>query len=500
MSPRLCLIDVVVQPKTKQKISAKCHKCGEISTRVFAELLRSVNSQAKYVANFHCAKCFRNLPEFKQYSANKASQTLAKSKEYRSKISKELWQNNEFRAKCEANVAKLRNNKEFADKVSKAIKDKFANDAEYVAKVKLARSQYYASSKDNPKTWDKEKFILQATEVHGNIYDYSQVEYVNIRTKVKIMCEKHGGFYTRPSHHIHYLNGCPQCNIEKLQSSGEINLYNWISSNYDGEIVNSDRNILDGLEIDIWIPEFNLGIEYHGAYFHSYDKNESVYQKNYHSIKSTKAHKKNITLLQFVDLDFNQRVSVAQSIIKNKLKQSVRVYARNCHIEVIDAKTAKEFFDNNHYHGGVYSSISYGLVNAGRLICVLSMAGKDGVYSIARFATLLNMSVVGGFSKLMTEFFRHHKNSIVSTYVDRSLTTGENCYSKFGMQFVGITKPGYRYFKRNKLYNRIHFQKHKLSGLEDFNFDPNLTESDNMFLNGYRRLWDAGNLKYVIRN
>ena len=65
------------------------------------------------------------------------------------------------------------------------------------------------------------------------------------------------------------------------------------------------------------------------------------------------------------------------------------------------------------------------------------------------------------------------------------------------MNLVGVTAPGYRYWKSNILYNRISFQKHKLSNKLE-NFDDNLTESENMFNNGYRRLWDAGNLRYYI--
>jgi hypothetical protein len=45
------------------------------------------------------------------------------------------------------------------------------------------------------------------------------------------------------------------------------------------------------------------------------------------------------------------------------------------------------------------------------------------------------------------------------------------------------------------LESRNKYQKHKLSKvLEDFN--PNDTEVQNMFGNGYRRIWDSGNKVY----
>ena len=54
------------------------------------------------------------------------------------------------------------------------------------------------------------KFIEKSKKVHGDKYDYSLVEYINCKTKVKIMCKKHGIFEQIPDHH-HRGVGCPQC-------------------------------------------------------------------------------------------------------------------------------------------------------------------------------------------------------------------------------------------------------------------------------------------------
>ena len=62
-----------------------------------------------------------------------------------------------------------------------------------------------------PKKLTKEEFIKKAKVVHGDKYDYSQVEYVNAITKVSIICPEHGEFLVRPSDHIHCYVGCPKC-------------------------------------------------------------------------------------------------------------------------------------------------------------------------------------------------------------------------------------------------------------------------------------------------
>lgn len=62
----------------------------------------------------------------------------------------------------------------------------------------------------------KETFTEKAKQVHGNKYDYSLVEYVNIGTKVKIICPKHGEFLQTPSHHL-FGKGCFKCMSDKLR-------------------------------------------------------------------------------------------------------------------------------------------------------------------------------------------------------------------------------------------------------------------------------------------
>ena len=53
-------------------------------------------------------------------------------------------------------------------------------------------------------------FIEKAKAVHGGKYDYSKTEYVNVRTKVCIICPEHGEFWQRPGSHLRGI-GCPKC-------------------------------------------------------------------------------------------------------------------------------------------------------------------------------------------------------------------------------------------------------------------------------------------------
>lgn len=459
------LHNVEKRPKAADRVERKCHKCGSVSASTFNNHINSTNNQSEFVEFWHCPSCFRSLDAYKQ------------------KVSK---------------------------KTSLGLKKKFKEDPEYLETLK---SRITRRNKERDNTWTKDQFIERSISIHGCLYDYSKVDYKGSKEKVEIICKKHGSFFTRPSHHIHFLNGCPSCNNEKTSSSYENIIYDSVSTvlkvrHPQIEVIRNDRNILDGLEIDIWIPEFNLGIETHGAYYHSYNKPESTYQRNYHSMKSSLAHKKGINLLQFVDLDVVTDVEtnkhsklnyIAFSMIMHKLGMSITKYAR-C-MEVIPIDDDKQFFDLSHFHGSnTLSKVTYGLREPKGNLWSAMMSFKDlgdGVYEINRFTNLPGWCVVGGFSKLLTHFIRNHNFRKIVTYVDRSFTTGENCYSKFGMKFCGITKPGYRYYKNNKLFSRHAFQKHKLADLLD-DFDESLSEAQNMFNNGFRRLWDAGNLRYEL--
>jgi len=69
------------------------------------------------------------------------------------------------------------------------------------------------------KTISLDEVIKQAKLIHGNIYDYSKVEYKKSLSKVEIICQQHGSFFISMSNHISGKQRCPICsNI----SRGEI--------------------------------------------------------------------------------------------------------------------------------------------------------------------------------------------------------------------------------------------------------------------------------------
>ena len=107
-----------------------------------------------------------------------------------------------------------------------------------------------------------EEFIRKAKEIHGSEYDYSNVKYLNTDKKVCIICPEHGEFWQTPHSHL-YGQGCPKCNCEK--NLNEIKLFNFLSKELKCEVISQYKEKwLEGQTIDIFIPDYNVGIEYQG--------------------------------------------------------------------------------------------------------------------------------------------------------------------------------------------------------------------------------------------
>jgi len=260
----------------------------------------------------------------------------------------------------------------------------------------------------------------------------------------------------------------------------------------------SNRSLLSPKELDIYIPEHNVAIEYNGVYWHS-----DVYKdKIYHQQKALACKEIGILLIHVYEDQWSN--SIIKEIIKEKILQKCnkstkeKVYARKCKIVSVTSSEAREFYSLTHIQGYNDSKINYGLVFNGELVACISfknLTGKDyDQYDLVRYATSKN--VVGGFSRLLKHFQRNNVWSVVETFASLDYSHG-NVYEKSGFEMVGVTEPNYHYFKGLDRYSRNAFMKHKLEKVLE-KFDSSLTEKENMNLHGYTLMYDAGSIKYKI--
>ena len=299
----------------------------------------------------------------------------------------------------------------------------------------------------------------------------------------------------RERRHAGY-NPCVFCNpigsiLVKHVSDRETELYNYIASKYNGQIIKSDRTILDGKELDIYLPGLNLAFEFDGLYWH----NEITKSSDYHVSKTNTCESKGIQLIHIFEDDWLYKSDIVKSRINGLLGLNNRIFARKCIIKEVSNNDAATFLNENHIQGSCVSKYRYGLYFNDELISIMTF-GKSRFsdeFELLRFCNKLNINVVGGASRLFNHFLNNHDEIVeVISYADRCWSKG-NLYEKLGFIKDGITKPAYYYIIDNKRQNRIKFQKHKLVK-EGFN--PSKTEHEIMLERKIYRIYDCGNIKY----
>jgi len=315
--------------------------------------------------------------------------------------------------------------------------------------------------------------------------------------------------------------------IKKLHECWENGLKNQgfkKQSSYEKEIIRlipeikfieSDRKILNGLEIDLYDPNTRIGIEVNGVYYHS----EICGGKNrtYHANKLNIANSKNIQLIQI----FEDEIKLKQDLIILKLKHILgisnaeNIHARKCRLCVINDKDIiKSFLNNYHIQGHVNSTHNVGAYFNEELIGVMSFNNKrnmnrtkihdDKTFDLVRFA-INNKYISNGLgNRLLKYFISQYNPSKIISFADRRWTINmkNNLYTKLGFELTKTIPPDYTYFNPKIMrYGRLHkfgFGKGSLKKRFPEIYDENKTEWQMMQELGYDRIWDCGKFRYEL--
>ena len=294
------------------------------------------------------------------------------------------------------------------------------------------------------------------------------------------------------------LPRCPVCHpIVGGVSNGEHELFEFIKSVYNGELVVRDRRAIRPQELDIYIPDKKVAIEFDGLYWHSEEQGKDA---SYHLGKTRACEENGIRLVHVFEDEWRFQRPIVEDRLKSILGVGQKsIFARKCIVKAIGAKESNEFLEHNHIQGADGAPIRYGLFYNGELVAVMTFGkprfsrGYD--YELIRFASKLGTHVVGGASKLLACFSRLNSGSIVS-YADRRYSDG-NLYRKLGFRLKNISQPNYWYVKNCDKLSRYACQKHKLPALLGDGFNPEWSESENMAQNGWNRIYDCGNFVFV---
>jgi len=214
-----------------------------------------------------------------------------------------------------------------------------------------------------------------------------------------------------------------------------------------------DKSMLKPYEIDCYCPDYKIGIEFNGTYWHSNLQKE----KNYHFDKSKLAESKGIRLIHIYENEWEDPRTrpILESLLRIAFgKVENRIYARNCEVREITNKEAKPFNDANHLQGHRNAQITYGLFYEGKLVQLMSFSRhKKYEWEIIRGCPGSNNVVVGGVSKLFKCFVRENHPNQVFSYADFNKFDGKG-YLDLGMEFIGYSGPDLRWVIDGKVIPR----------------------------------------------
>ena len=249
----------------------------------------------------------------------------------------------------------------------------------------------------------------------------------------------------------------------KGKSHYEDEITNFIKKDLTINNVVLNSKMLNGQEIDIYLPDYKLGIEFNGTYWHS----DLFKEKTYHFNKSKLAESLGIRLIHIYQYEWDD------SKMQQKIKQLLRIacgqvrdkiYARKCEIKVITNKEARPFNEFTHLQGHRNAKVTYGLFYNNELVQLMSFSklryAKNTVkgsnnWEIIRGCPGSNNIVIGGVSKLFSHFIKDYNPDNVFSYCDFNKFNGKS-YEELGMKFIGYTGYDLKYIIHGKVYNRQH--------------------------------------------
>ena len=346
-------------------------------------------------------------------------------------------------------------------------------------------------------TWD---FIERAKEIHGNRYDYSEVEYEDAQVKVKIICSKHGAFEQKPFDHL-TGHGCPKCAI--LYSYAESEIYRYLCNILGkDEVAFRDRSHIGKQEIDIYVPSRKIGIEYNGLYWHSEAGGKD---KWYHYNKMKACNDNGIRLIQIFEDEYAEKKDIVLSKLTHILgiaPVGPKVMGRLTSVTEIDKETARNFLSQNHIQGYANCTVALGAYYQGVIVGVMcfSKTGKEGEWILTRFATDSKYLCQGIGGKMFAYFKRNYDPIQVKSFADRrwTLDKDNNLYVKLGFELEEELPPDYHYIDKTNPMHRIHkFNLRKKPLHRKYGLNMDMTEKQMVEVLGYVKVWDCGLLKYV---
>lgn len=302
--------------------------------------------------------------------------------------------------------------------------------------------------------------------------------------------------------------------MKKSHSTLEDEVYSYLSSSAPGLVIERDvRRFWQGnSEIDIYLPELNIGIECNPTFTHNSTQGDCwggpPKSSTYHKSKTILCEAQGIRLIHLFGYEWTNKQEIMKSIMLSVIGQTPnKIFARKCIVREVSSTESMKFLNENHRQGSATSSIRLGLYYNNELVSLITFGkprhtiGKShsGSYELIRFCNKLNTSVVGGASKLFSYFKENYNIETVYSFSDRARTSG-NLYKVLGFTLDHTSDPGYVWVNldTDAYVNRVAAQKQNIQKtLNDYTIDLTQSESQIMEAHNYVKVYDSGQCYWI---
>lgn len=347
------------------------------------------------------------------------------------------------------------------------------------------------------------KKLKKISNKHLSIHKISKEQYINMFGNSEIMCTETHDKFKEIAHKVN-INLSSRAK-ERFTSKAELEIVDFLKE-HEIESV-KDRKLLNGKELDIFIPSKNIAIEYNGNMWHTEKFGNK--DKHYHLNKLEECNKQGVKLIQICDDEYIEH----KEIVMNKISHIIgidnkqKIYAKKTIIKPIHKYESDKFLDMFHIQGAAKATIYLGCFYEDKLIAVMTFKNgsiKNKGWELNRFASDYNYICVGIGGKLFKYFIRNYNADKIFSFADRRWTVDveNNIYTKLGFVLEKILKPDYKYYLpkggNNKRIHKMNLSKSNM--INKYNMDCRLTESEMANELGYDRIWDCGLIKYIYIN
>lgn len=217
-------------------------------------------------------------------------------------------------------------------------------------------------------------------------------------------------------------------------------------------------------ELDIYVPERKIAVEYNGTYYHA-TNGINKRSRKYHFNKNVTAGEAGIDLIQIWEDQWKNQKDIIKDILAARLGiiQGERIYARKCEIREVSTADYRDFCMKYHVQGYRSASVKLGLYYKDKLVQISSF-NKARVYQVSsnqqyewewvRGCISSNNKVIGGTSKLFKYFVETYNPENILCYSDWNLFSGKG-YEESGFDFIGFTGPDKFYITISSKMQRI---------------------------------------------